>query len=189
MTDEPKDIVLRKSRITTDEAGNVCLNDLWQLAGAPKNGRPYDWRRSTRAKALEQALQTRITEISRSSKESQEPLTSYVDGRGTKARTFAHPVLALDYSEYLDPSLGVEVRETFLRYRANDISLANDIFDRIAEQVREDEMRVQLREEITLRNTELAAQGKQAGCRGWECGAAQLGLSRLVQWPRPRRDT
>ncbi len=58
--------------------------------------------------------------------------------------------------------------EVFLRYRANDISLANDILDRIAEQVQEDEIRVHNREEITARNRELAAQGKQAGCTQWD---------------------
>ena len=168
MTEAVHDLALRGSRVTTDAEGNVCLNDLWHLAGSPEHGRPYDWRRGARVKALDQALQNRIAEILRSSRERSAARTTYVDGRGTKARTFAHPVLALDYAEYLDPALGVEVREIFVRYRANDISLANDILDRIAEQVREDEMRVQLRDEITLRNRELAGQGKNAGCRGWE---------------------
>ena len=56
----------------------------------------------------------------------------------------------------------------FLRYRANDISLANDILDRIAEQVEEDEYRILNRSEKTTRNRELAAEGKQAGCTTWD---------------------
>jgi DNA-damage-inducible protein D len=46
--------------------------------------------------------------------------------------------------------------------------LANDILDRVIEQVREDEMRVHIREEITARNRDLAGEGKRAGCKGWE---------------------
>jgi DNA-damage-inducible protein D len=68
----------------------------------------------------------------------------------------------------LEPALGVEIREMFLRYRANDISLANDILDRIAEQVEEDEIRVHNRAEMSTRNRELAAEGKRAGCSSWD---------------------
>jgi hypothetical protein len=92
----------------------------------------------------------------------------YVVGKGRASKTFAHPVLALAYAEDLLPALGVEIREVFLRYRANDISLANDILDRIAEQVREDEMRIHIRGEITVRNRELASEGSKAGCSGWQ---------------------
>ena len=94
--------------------------------------------------------------------------TYYVTGRGNARKTYAHPVLALAYAEDLLPSLGVEVREVFLRFRAADVSLANDILDRIAEQVQEDERRVHIRGEITVRNKELASEGSKAGCRGWE---------------------
>jgi hypothetical protein len=93
----------------------------------------------------------------------------YVVGKGRAAKTYAHPVLALAYAEDLLPALGVEVREIFLRYRAADISLANDILDRIAAQVREDEQRLMARDEIVKNNKKIAAHGKKAGCqRGWE---------------------
>ena len=78
-------------------------------------------------------------------------------------------MLALAYAEDLLPALGVEVREVFLRYRANDISLANDILDRIAAQVREDEQRLMARDEIVKHNKKINAHGKKAGCEhGWE---------------------
>lgn len=60
------------------------------------------------------------------------------------------------------------MREIFLRYRSNDISLANDILDCIAEQVQEDETRIHNRKEITVRNRELATQGKRAGCTEYD---------------------
>ena len=160
-------LILRNQNVSTDEHGNICLNDLWEMARRPDNKRPRDWYRGKRVKALEVALQDRIVEILHKSKKEAEDSTYSVVGRGTRARTYAHPVLALDYSEYLEPALEVEVREIFLRYRANDVSLANDILDRIAEQVEEDERRVHIRGEITNRNRELASEGSKAGCKGW----------------------
>ena len=161
-------ILLREKCISTDADGNICLNDLWALAGKPDNRRSRDWYRGKRAKALETALVGKIVENFHKPLKHVAGTTYYISGRGGLALTYAHPVLALDYAEYLEPRLGVEVREVFLRYRADDISLANDILDRIAEQVREDEMRVHIRGEITTRNRELAGEGKKAGCRGWE---------------------
>jgi len=165
MGTESSELMLRDKRIGTDTAGNICLNDLWSIVDEPANKRPNDWNRGKRSKALQAALEDRITENSRNSGKSDAIPTYYVSGRGRASKTFAHPVLALDYAEYLDPRIGVEVREVFLRYRTDDISLANDILDRIAEQVQEDEFRLRNREEISLRNTELATQGAKAGCR------------------------
>jgi hypothetical protein len=156
------------SRVGEDEHGNICLNDLWSLAGKPENLRPANWHRQKRAQALERALQEEIMFQKHNPEDTQEIPTYYVAGRGGGAKTFAHPVLALDYSEALSPELGLEVKTVFLRYRANDISLANDILDRIAEQVEEDEFRVHNRSEITIRNRELAQEGARAGCTKWD---------------------
>lgn len=166
MHDE-NELILRGTKISSDANGNICLNDIWALVGEPKTQRPADWHRSKRASALEAALISGIVE-NLHHLGSEPPPAFYTAGKGRGSKTFAHPVLALDYAEYLEPELGVAVREIFLRYRANDISLANDILDRIAEQIREDEMRVHIRGEITARNKELAGEGKKAGCRGWE---------------------
>lgn len=146
------ELVLRNQRVTDDEHGNICLNDIWAIAGSPENLRPANWHRQKRTEALEAVLKERIVFLKHNPSESDEIPTYCVQGRGGKAKSFAHPVLALDYAEALNPALGVEVKEVFLRYRANDIGLANDILDRIHEQVQEDEMRVQMRGEITKRN-------------------------------------
>jgi hypothetical protein len=64
MTDDMRrptaDLVLRGLRIATDAHGNVCLNDLWRLAGQPENKRPRDWRRYAATKGLIAALVARI---------------------------------------------------------------------------------------------------------------------------------
>jgi hypothetical protein len=157
-------IELRGQRITSDEHGNICLNDLYELAGRPENLQASQWARHKRTIALKGALVDRIVCNTHKPTKEIEKSVHYVAGRGGKAKTFAHPVLALEYAESLNPALGVEIKDVFLRYRANDISLANEIFDRIAEQVQEDEFRLRNREEMTLRNTELAKQGARAGC-------------------------
>lgn len=168
MRNDNSALTLGDTPIGEDGHGNICLNDLWRLAGEPENLRPANWRRQKRTEALERALQDRIVSQQHNSEKDDAISTVYVDGRGVKARTYAHPVLALDYAECMSPRLGVQVKEVFLRYRSNDISLANDILDRIAEQVQEDEFRLRNRAEITVRNTELARQGAKAGCTEWD---------------------
>ncbi len=46
-------------------------------------------------------------------------------GRG--GGTFGHILAAIAYTEYLEPNLAVEVRTTYLRVRAGDITLADEI--------------------------------------------------------------
>jgi hypothetical protein len=152
-----------------EDAGNVCLNDLWEAAGKPEQLRATEWHRQKRTQALEAALIERIMVLNHKSEKSAKGSVYYVAGRGRASRTYAHPVLALAYAEDLLPALGVQVREIFLRYRANDISLANDILDRIAAQVQEDEQRIFTRDEIIEHNKLIAAHGKEAGCSlRWE---------------------
>lgn len=70
-----------------------------------------------RVKALAEALVQRFVEISHKPPKEVAETMLYVSGRGGGAKTYAHPVLALDYAEYLNPAIGVEVREVFIRYR------------------------------------------------------------------------
>lgn len=118
--------VLRDKRIRTNDFGLVCLNDLWAAANGGPNQRPYKWRRSALAKRLKAALVQRIGRNSPNS----EPRTVIDAKRGASGLTFAHIVLAQAYAEFLDDDLAVEVREVFLRYRAGDASLADEILER-----------------------------------------------------------
>lgn len=170
MTENEKKAILELSgnTITEDEFGNICLNDLWVIAEKPKDLRPPNWARQKRTKALKSALVERIMFLEHKPQEEVEKSIYYVSGRGGGARTYAHPVLALEYAENINPSIGLDVKELFLKYRSDPISLANDIFDRIAEQVEEDEIRLKNRDEITIRNKELAQQGAKAGCSKYD---------------------
>jgi hypothetical protein len=188
MTDSPKQVVpplpeIAGKKVSEDDNGNVCLNDFWEIAGKPENLRPTNWHRQKRTQALEAALQERIMFLKHKGPKDAANSTYYVTGRGNARKTYAHPVLALAYAEDLLPALGVQVREVFLRYREADITLANDILDRITEQVLEDETRILNREEMTVRNRELAAQGKRAGCTRWDYAELHnSGYRGLYKW-------
>lgn len=117
--------VIRAQPIRSDVDSRVCLNDLWAIAGSDKNRRPSEWRRTAAAKRMMGALAARIVGNSHKS-----PPVLIRAGRGSKGLTFAHVVLAQAYAEFLDDELAVEVREVFLRYRAGDASLADEILER-----------------------------------------------------------
>lgn len=80
IADAPSEIALRGMRVATDEHGNVCLNDLWKLAGRPENRKAADWYPSKRAKALDEALRRRIGENFPHSKKTSAITTYYTSG-------------------------------------------------------------------------------------------------------------
>ncbi len=178
MSEQEQEIVLRNSRVTTDAKGFVCLNDLWKLAGSPENRRSRDRYPSRRAKSLDEALRERIGENFPNSANPDAVSTYYTAGRGAGSRTFAHPVLALDYAEYLSPELAVEVREVFLRYRANDITLALEVVEGLSAQAEYDDLRVNLRQLVKEHNKQSAGAAKDASVKNFEAynGAGLNGL-------------
>ena len=127
--DDPvRDIIIRGRAVRFDETGLACLNDIWSAAGYTKNQRPGDWSRlGTTMKRIERVLQL-ITGKSRNYTKAdiQQVLRTR---RGVDAGTYADPRLALDYAEYLNPKLAIEVKETFLRFKAADPTLADQIME------------------------------------------------------------
>lgn len=175
-------IFIRGKRVSQDGAGNVCLNDMWAAAGQPDNKRANDWHRGKRVAALEAALEQRITEILRRSPKEVAGTTYYTVGRGRAAKTFAHPVLALDYAEYLDPAIGIEVRTVFIRYKANDVNLALDIMSGLAEQADYDTQRVKLRDTVKAHNKMAAGMAQSVGVKNFVAynGAGLRGLYNMT---------
>lgn len=178
MSDNGPNLVLRNKQVATDENGNVCLNDLWRLGGEDDNRRPNKWWRGKAAKALLDALSTKIGRISPNLSEEKIQELYYSTGRGRAARTFAHPVLALAYAEFVEPELGVDIRTVFLRYRANDVNLALEIIENLTEQAEYDELRVKLRNLVKEHNKLSAVAAKEAGVTNFEAynGAGLAGL-------------
>lgn len=129
MSDTANALVLRGREIRFDENGLACLNDIWRAAGYSQNQRPNDWSRleSTRRK-MERVLEL-ITGKSRNYAPDAMRRV-FRTRRGPDGGTYADIRLALDYAEYLNPKLAIEVKEVFLRYKAADPTLADEIMER-----------------------------------------------------------
>jgi hypothetical protein len=131
-----RSLVLRGVRISEDAYGNICLDDIWRLAKVPDSKLPKHWRTSRSAEALTAEVRKKVT--SANLKEDK-PLHSVLyakRGRGNVG-TFAHPILAAAYAGYLSPKLEIEVREIWLRYRAGDATLADEILQRASAEANE----------------------------------------------------
>ena len=128
MADSPNqssEIILRGHKLTEDSTGQILLDDIWEMARAPKHKRPANWKIGAAARSLISALKLKI---GISNIKDGEPIYAK-RGQGQKG-TFAHPILAAAYAGYLDPDLEIEVREVWLRYRAGDATLADEILQR-----------------------------------------------------------
>jgi hypothetical protein len=127
---------LRGRSIRFDQAGRACLNDIHRAAGFSVNQRPSDWTRLPGTLKLIEAVIVRI--IGKSGNWTKDEMRSALCTRtGTGGGTFADVRLALAFAEYLNPKLALEVREVFLRYKAADATLADDILQRATAEANE----------------------------------------------------
>lgn len=126
MTNDASELILRGRKIRVDENGFLSLNDIHESAGFSKNKRPYDWQRLPTTNPLIIATYERVTGKSRRSKFRTSDVYKVVSGLGT----WAHPILAAAYAGYLKPELEVEMREVWLRYKAADPTLADEVLER-----------------------------------------------------------
>lgn len=112
-----------------DDSGLTCLNDIWKAAGFSKNNRPSDWASlPTTHKRIERVLKL-ITGKSGNYVKA-DILRALKTRVGANGGTWADVRLALDYAEYLNPALAIEVKEVFLRYKAADPTLADEVMER-----------------------------------------------------------
>lgn len=127
---------VRGRDVRLDPDGLVCLNDIWSAAGYSKNQKPNDWRRLPYVTQLELAVLERITGKSRNWTKSEMRSVAY-SKTGQAGGTFTDVRLALAYAEYLNPALALEVREVFLRFKAADPALADEILQRATPEANE----------------------------------------------------
>jgi hypothetical protein len=124
---------LRGKLIRVDEEGFVSLNDIHRAAGFSANKRPAQWQRLPTTNPLIIATYERV--VGKSHKGSFKTSTVY---RATTATgTWAHPILAAAYAGYLKPELEVEMREVWLRFKAADATLADEILERATDEENE----------------------------------------------------
>ncbi|MBR1146360.1 KilA-N domain-containing protein [Bradyrhizobium sp. AUGA SZCCT0431] len=126
---ESRSIVIRGSRIFEDAHGHICLDDLWRAAKAKPSKEPSRWRTTRPAIALIDEMQKKTVLSGLKENRPDIPVIYALRGRG-KSGTYAHPILAAAYAGFLSPKLEIEVREVWLRYRAGDATLADDILQR-----------------------------------------------------------
>jgi hypothetical protein len=124
-----KDLKVRGRAIRSDENGLICLTDIWEAAGFKVNQKPNDWRSLPNAQSLMLALLDQIAGKS-GSKAKISVKTIYYAKVGKGGGTYAHPVLACAYAGHISPKLELEVRETWLRYKAADPALADEVLER-----------------------------------------------------------
>lgn len=91
--------------VRKDKDGNVCLTDLWKLAGSAEEKRPIDW--STQKQNIGFIKATAVF-----LKRAFEALLK--TSRGRHGATWAHPLIALEYAQFVDTKLGVLVNQAFL---------------------------------------------------------------------------
>jgi hypothetical protein len=122
-----KALVVRGTKISEDANGHILLDDLWALAKARESKAPKFWKRSRAAKALIAELQKQV--INSNLRENKPSVPVIYAKRGLSG-TFAHPILAASYAGHLSAKLEIEVREVWLRYRAGDATLADEILQK-----------------------------------------------------------
>lgn len=136
MTSPENFLTIRGRAVRFDEDGLACLNDIWRAAGFSKNQRPSDWiALYTTHKRVERVLKLITGKSGNYGKEDVRKAWRTKVGAG--GGTWADPRLALDYAEYLNPALAIEVKEVFLRYKANDPTLADEVLQNASAEANE----------------------------------------------------
>lgn len=122
-------LAIRGRDVRFDENGLACLNDIWKAAGYSKNRSPAQWQRlpGTNRK-IERVLELIVGKSHNYTAEDMRRV--YRAYRGANGGTYADIRLALDYAEYLNPKLAIEVKEVFLRFKAGDATLADEVLQR-----------------------------------------------------------
>lgn len=122
---------IRGARINEDADGFICLNDLHRLSRAGANKMPPQWSRLPTTVELVEAVTQNMGKSHVKTNSRVKSATYSKKGKG--GGTYAHPILALSYAEYLSPELAIDVKETYLRFRQGDITLVDEILEKADE--------------------------------------------------------
>jgi hypothetical protein len=126
-----KSLELRGVTIKEDAEGKICLNDLWRLAGEPSMKTPPRWRALPTTKALIATFVDNIEKFDVMAKKEEKSAIYSKSGKG--GGTYAHPVLALAFTEHMSQELAIEVKSVYLRYRAGDVTLIDEVLEKSEE--------------------------------------------------------
>ncbi|WP_148208398.1 KilA-N domain-containing protein [Solidesulfovibrio magneticus] len=118
----PPKIIIGKSPVSTNADGLISLTDLWKAAGKNPSQRIPEWLRLP-------ATNNFVNRVSEKEKVGKSHLLKAVPGRN--GGTFAHWQIALAYAKYLSPELHMAVNDVFMRYKAGDPKLAEEVIDKV----------------------------------------------------------
>jgi len=127
---------LRGRLISEDAYGNISLTDIWNAAGRPKHKHPAKWMCHDTAKKFIPAAYDRIVLLEHNNAKIPFNRVCYAK-KGRYGASFAHPLIAAKYAGYLDSRLEVQIVEVWLRYRAGDPTLADEILERASAEANE----------------------------------------------------
>jgi hypothetical protein len=122
------ELIIAGRRVGEDALGNLNLTDIWRIAGSPSTKTTSNWRQLPTTDEYVLAVAQNLGKSYVKGKNDRESVIYSKSGKGGGA--FAHILCAIAYAEYLDPALSVEVRVTYLRVRAGDLTLADEIRER-----------------------------------------------------------
>jgi len=125
MSENENWLQLRGTPIKEDVYRNICITDLWKIANEPSSKTPSDWKRLPTTKELVQALMQNLGKSQDKAKTKEETVLYTKGGRG--GGTYAHPILAVAFAEYLSAALAIDVKDVYLRYRTGDLTLVDEV--------------------------------------------------------------
>lgn len=115
----PAKLLIGDKPVATNGDGLVSLTDLWRASGV-QNPRPADWLRQPVSAKFISAVADEQGVVKYHIVQSQK-------GRGV----FAHYQVALAYAKALSPELHMAVNEVFMRYKAGDPTLAEEVIEKV----------------------------------------------------------
>ncbi len=128
MIDVRTDLIIGGRRIDEDDRGFINLTDLWKLASSPSMKKPTNWRQLPTTEAYIVAVANKLGLSYEKGRYNPKSVLYVKTGKG--GGTYAHVLVAVAYAEYLSLSLAVDMKQTYLRFRSGDLTLADEILEK-----------------------------------------------------------
>jgi hypothetical protein len=117
-------LTLRGRKVRVDDKGLVSLDDIFSVANRPNGKSPFAWYRGSGRSAFVLAAHNRVGGTEGGKVRISDVLRM---GSAENGGWWAHPIIAASYAGHLNPVLEVEVHEVWLRYKAGDETLADEV--------------------------------------------------------------
>lgn len=152
----------------------INLTDIWKASGLGEKKRPNHWK--------DHVGDSFIKEVSLNTE-----YPAFKTVRGKQGGTFAHWQIALAYASWLSPELHKEINKTYMRAKAGDVTLADEIADKASP---EQQKWLKKRLDGKVARLEFTATLKEHGVKGYGYGVCsdQINLGIIGQTSREFRE-